>query len=751
MEASGIYPFDRETTFNTKVTRNALPLPSEHLHSDSNVIFSFFSFLKLPDLAELSSEDAKFLEMKGCLHVPAKPILNEFVQQYFLHVHPCLPILNEADFWSMYHNVADPTRKVHSLSLFTLRAMLFASCAFVPAKVIRLAGLGDTRTARNTLYSQAKLLFDFKAERDALAKAQGALLLTYQSSSIELHCGSLWLTISIQNAMAIGAHVYNLHDEADAHGYCKNTKKRLWWSILLRDRILPLGMRRHLQITPQNFDLSLDCMTEEDFEDEIYHSCVYNPETKRLLARVLRIQCKLAIVLTGVIMLVYSPNGFGQPKFMSEEAFLKTVNELEDVRANLSQWSNDSKATLGPILHSDKVHESVALYSGLTFMYYHAARLALCHFEALTLEIHQKYIQDSHKRLLERIRDELEDAASCITNSVKGFLTRGIARHLPISAIAYTALPLLLNALDVKLSASTSQTATRQRRFRYYAEIMQSYRDRYDGTDGVAAFIQKALQFADNVNISIMFQQTQSGKRKSESCGWPEVFTREPRLYLRLWLTLDYAFTRGSFPQDADLPEYVRELDISRLAKYFPEPALFLESPLPAPSPLKRGSVFEIEDAPETQEQQLQQHQQGEQPTVPTEDARSPSPSPVSSTTRQNPVHSEFHDTAEPYYSYPRQTSTSASWPVSYDEFSPTFPPQDLDGGYLDFSNFEDTTSESPAVASFDGAEQGLNYPVDRLTTLGSNMKFGFNEEVPMWTDNMLNEVLGAITTQSAM
>ena len=80
-----------------------------------------------------------------------------------------------------------------------------------------------------------------------------------------------------------------------------------------------------------------------------------------------------------------------------------------------------------------------------------------------------------------------------------------------ICRIAYTALPLLLNALDVKLSASKSQSATRQRRFRYYAEVMQLYRDRYDGTDGVALFIQQALRFADTLKIAITFPEKLGG------------------------------------------------------------------------------------------------------------------------------------------------------------------------------------------------------------------------------------------------
>lgn len=203
-----------------------------------------------------------------------------------------------------------------------------------------------------------------------MAKAQGAVLLTYQSSSVELHAGSIWLTVAIQNAIIYGAHVYGSSGKSGNHDSLEGTKKRLWWSILLRDRILPLGLRRHLQITPQNFNLALDRMTEEDLEDEIHHSEVYDPETKRLLVRVLQVQCELAMVLTDVIMLVYAPNGFGQPRSMTEPVFSHKISEVKESRKCLMGWSNDAKSALGSVLNSDKVHESVTLYSGLTFLYY---------------------------------------------------------------------------------------------------------------------------------------------------------------------------------------------------------------------------------------------------------------------------------------------------------------------------------------------------------------------------------------------
>ncbi|PGH09318.1 hypothetical protein GX51_00760 [Blastomyces parvus] len=633
---------ERETQFemfrsmNPHLPRTFLPISSDSPNGESNVIFSFYRFIELRDLHTLPSEDVKFLEMKGCLHVPSGPVLDEFVRQYFLHVHPCLPVLNEADFWSMYANRSDGTKKPRAISLFIVQAMFFASCAFVPSNVIKSAGFVDSRTARNILYRRAKLLFDLNAENDVLAKAQGAILLTYQSSSIDFHAGSLWLTTAIQHAILYGAHLYN--NKSNVNDPHRGTKKRLWWSILLRDRILPLGLRRYPQITPQHFDLSLDCLTEEDLQDEIYNSEVYNAETKRILANVLRVQCQLAIVLTGVIMIVYAPNGFSQPKSMTEKEFLKSLREIEDIRASLAQWANEAKSAFGSIFASDGVHESVTLYSNLTFMYYHTARVALCHNQALTIETHQNFIAETYNKRLEGIKDELEDAALGITRSVKRLLMRGVARHLPISAIAYTALPLVLNALDVKLSGTTSQSATRKRRLSYYAEVMQLYRNRYDGTDYVALLIQEVLRFAETQNLLISFQPNETasitsspnassdnGKEDTNKSSpvteasngpdpsnkrtksWSEVFIRQPRFYLRLSLSIDFAFSRGQYPRDADLPALVRELHLrqdSDQAIKTMQPTIPVEVRLKGLPPLTKSQPQPANQQQEEQEQQ---------------------------------------------------------------------------------------------------------------------------------------------------
>lgn len=102
-------PFSQDLTFNTTVT------------------FSYYPFLKLGTLTKLHPDDVRYLEMKGCLHVPSRPNLDQFIRQYFLHVHPCMPILDEGDFWDMYSSVRDEKNKTFGIPLVVFQAMLFTA------------------------------------------------------------------------------------------------------------------------------------------------------------------------------------------------------------------------------------------------------------------------------------------------------------------------------------------------------------------------------------------------------------------------------------------------------------------------------------------------------------------------------------------------------------------------------------------------------------------------------------------------
>lgn len=97
-------------------------------NSHTDMIFAYFDFLETETLSHIAPEDFKFLEYKGCFHIPQRPILDDLVREYFLHVHPVLPVLDERLFWDLYIPGGSRAGR-RKVPLFVFRAMLFVSCS----------------------------------------------------------------------------------------------------------------------------------------------------------------------------------------------------------------------------------------------------------------------------------------------------------------------------------------------------------------------------------------------------------------------------------------------------------------------------------------------------------------------------------------------------------------------------------------------------------------------------------------------
>ena len=88
-----------------------------------------YSFLRTPDFNGILSQDLSFLISQGCFMVPQRAVLDEFVEQYFRHDHPMLPLLSEADV-SRAYKLADPDcEEQDKMSILVLQGILFTSCS----------------------------------------------------------------------------------------------------------------------------------------------------------------------------------------------------------------------------------------------------------------------------------------------------------------------------------------------------------------------------------------------------------------------------------------------------------------------------------------------------------------------------------------------------------------------------------------------------------------------------------------------
>lgn len=119
-------------------------VPSHRRRKANSVMYTYYPFLTLNNLFNCLPQDVEFLETEGCFHLPTPQIMDQILRQYFLHVHPLLPLLNEGDFWEMYY--CKRSGGTHKMSLLVLQSIMFVSCNVSFVLLQRHHWLSPTRT-----------------------------------------------------------------------------------------------------------------------------------------------------------------------------------------------------------------------------------------------------------------------------------------------------------------------------------------------------------------------------------------------------------------------------------------------------------------------------------------------------------------------------------------------------------------------------------------------------------------------------
>ncbi|QPC80320.1 hypothetical protein HYE68_011072 [Fusarium pseudograminearum] len=492
-----------------------------------------------------------------CFHLPSRSIQEEFIYQYFLYLHPYYPLINEKDFWDMYldRDTAGATKKTMPLLVF--QAMLFSASSFVSSAVLKNAGYTNVKVARSIFYRRAKLLFDLGVETDAFTKAQAALLLTFQFSSVEPHAGSTWLAIGIQNAIVAQAHNFQAPGASAEH---KKKRKMLWWSLFWRDRVVTLGLRKPLQITSSSFNTDIEPITAHDLADEMDSSSVYDCRTKRHLADVLTFQCRLAIILTETLSICYGPNAFDLT--YSLDNFDRTLARIQTAQRDLDKWRNEAEQIVKPFLSRPDVHRSTTLISSVIYIYAYAAQIALGNHEAMMIEQRQKGVSILDDSVLRGIGKGISSATTETTKLVRFIVQEGLTQHLPISAIAYIAFPLMLSSLDEIMSPRDRGTDHEELLTRYHAQAMHLCSQRFEGAVDISRMITQIVQ-STPLQLPLRSRPTESESPATEESitprgltgYWDDLFVT--RNYMKLRLSLDYALITGRPPNSTDIPSWL--------------------------------------------------------------------------------------------------------------------------------------------------------------------------------------------------
>jgi len=211
------------------------------------------------------------------------------------------------------------------------------------------------------MFTQA--LYYFNIEGNNLAKAQGALLMTYHVPLNEPQINSYWLGIAIHLAKGEGADRYATHSARDSARH--NQLKRLWWCCIIRDRTMALGLRRPISILSASFERIWPLLTEDDLKDEFSRSWVCSASVKMKLMRSLSALSMLCAVLTDILQLLYPADGIHAVGHRVD--LLKRVYTYTD---ELNDWHDALSSKVMANDQHDKSLNISVLFTNLLTIYF---------------------------------------------------------------------------------------------------------------------------------------------------------------------------------------------------------------------------------------------------------------------------------------------------------------------------------------------------------------------------------------------
>jgi hypothetical protein len=207
-------------------------------------------------------------------------------------------------------------------------------------------------------------------EHNSIALAQACLLLSLQSTMMNQKLNSVWLSKAIVHAETVGANHY-YREKNTSH---RLQLKRLWWSCILRDRMIALGVRRMIQIGPTEFDFDQAGLEENDLADEYHESDVYDSSSKKSLSKIVVAQCELAVAMMPMMITAYCDETASQVDGSSVSALIHSMTAVEKASTELSVWARRFRSALVRLANDEQddhdANPSITLFAHMTLIHY---------------------------------------------------------------------------------------------------------------------------------------------------------------------------------------------------------------------------------------------------------------------------------------------------------------------------------------------------------------------------------------------
>ncbi|XP_044718997.1 fungal specific transcription factor domain-containing protein [Hirsutella rhossiliensis] len=276
--------------------------------------------------AGISAGTMRYLRDEGALTLPDLQTCLPALQAYFTWFHPSFPILDRAEI----------TRRLAAMDIsrFLLQAMLFIGATYCDDETVVAMGFQDRSEAKRLLYTRARLLFHADWEKDEMILIQSIFLMSFwRGGPADVRDVRYWLGVVITLAESYGLH-RSPKSSASKNIHMTRMRRRIWWSIYVRERQVAAAMGLPSRIRDEDCDI--EPLSANDLESEVYCSNILlfgscQPEHITYAIKMVEI----ARLLGRIIDLHFSP---GQPA--------STPADVQGLDKSLEAWKNSLPDTM---------------------------------------------------------------------------------------------------------------------------------------------------------------------------------------------------------------------------------------------------------------------------------------------------------------------------------------------------------------------------------------------------------------------
>jgi hypothetical protein len=445
----------------------------------------------LPD--HLLGEDLEFLVQKGAFVIPEPDLQAKLLRNYIFSIHPFMPIL---DLHSLFSTVYEGQSN-RQMSILLFQAIMFSGLAAADPEVSRNMGFQTTKEVREHFFNRVRLLYEFDVEPSELAVLQSLLLMSwwYGSPKQRRHTWH-WTGLALSVALNMGLHrepTGGRQTEEERH-----IRRRLWWSLYIRDRLLALGTRRPMRIRDNSFNVTM--LTLDDFDiDASTQIGISDVEDNTRTSLICVELAKLCVCIGHVLSSQYTtletqadvpPTMMVVPKRPESSA-----TGLNDCDEEIRNWHQALLSKFNQFESPTKMQDGVHSCSGVHWALLNMLHLTLVNVLHRTQALQHSPDDVSAQATQQASRAKVKDAARSVTKIAHTMLRRNQVRYMGVPSITALIAACLSHILDIRSENEDVRDASV---FRFYQtmQVLQSLRCIYASADSAVVFLASVIRKA---------------------------------------------------------------------------------------------------------------------------------------------------------------------------------------------------------------------------------------------------------------